>query len=481
MSSRWQELARRGNVEQPIDLPGNKWKSIGNQFQETKEPVTFLRDIKTALHNVPSDSIKVAKTQWEGLTSPLDVLASIGNMIKEASGLMGTGGAVSPIDSENLSQVADGIVEQYGSLEKFRESAINRPVQTVMDVASVTSLIKPKAGVRIEPVNLASTAVNQIVRAPIRLIPSKLSRRLWESSAKLGSTITDPKIRSKLINTALDKQIAPTFKGMERLQTQINVFNDQIQDLIDAASIEGKVIPTKKLIKFLPKLEKEIMGLTAKPIEARNAIKNIRKQIIDANIKIKRVKSTKKVESKILGPDGKPVQVEVSYIKKEKTLKKMSASEFHELKKGIYQELESFYEKVGSSNASVQAQKAVARAAKETLEDLIPELKLLNKNEGELIALRKAINKAAIRIRNKDLLGLGTTAKAAVGQQVAGPFGAAVGGGLGILDNNPAIKAKLALAIEKLKKRGVKVRTTPTLLRLLAFQAGRLTEEEENK
>ena len=114
---------------------------------------------------------------------------------------------------------------------------------------------------------------------------------------------------------------------------------------------------------------------------------------------------------------------------------------------------------------------AVARAAKEALEEIIPEIKLLNATEGALIDLQTHIERASARITNRDLLGIGMPIKGTMGGVVGGYPGATAGLALGLLDT-PIVKSKIAIVLNRLKKQGIKVVPSAAIGRLTAVKAG---------
>ena len=142
----------------------------------------------------------------------------------------------------------------------------------------------------------------------------------------------------------------------------------------------------------------------------------------------------------------------------------------------IYKDLEASYEKISSSPASVKAQKVIARGAKDVLVELIPGIKKLNKNYGPLKELYKALDQKAGRISNYDLIPAAVTWKTGMGYAATGgsTMGAAGGMALGLLDT-PVVKAKLAILVKGMQKRGLTV--NPESIALLGiFQAGRAKE-----
>mgnify|MGYP001586670474 FL=1 len=101
---------------------------------------------------------------------------------------------------------------------------------------------------------------------------------------------------------------------------------------------------------------------------------------------------------------------------------------------------------------------------------------MLNKQEGALIELGEALEKAANRITNRDIIGIGVPIKGGLGGVVGGWKGAAGGVAVGLLDT-PAIKSKLAIVLNRLKEKGIQVKPTSTAIRLGLFQMGRENED----
>jgi hypothetical protein len=69
--------------------------------------------------------------------------------------------------------------------------------------------------------------------------------------------------------------------------------------------------------------------------------------------------------------------------------------------------------------------------------------------------------------------------KGSLGAVVSGPGGAAIGVGLGILDT-PTVKAKLAIALNKLKKQGVSISPEAAMMRIAAARSGLVEQETQS-
>ena len=276
------------------------------------------------------------------------------------------------------------------------------------------------------------------------MIPKELPSKLYQSAAKFSTTLTSSQ-RTRLTTTALENQILPNIKGLEKAADNIDALNIKITDMIDQASTSGATIQVKDLFREFDALKKDA-SLSGTPIDAQKAIENIRKQILAANKKRGRTELT--------------------------------LAEAQQLKQQIYKETETYYAKMTEKPAKIKAQQAVARAAKEMIEDVFPEIKQLNKREGELIALRNALQRSSNRITNRDLMGIGVPIKGTMGGVIGGSPGAITGLALGLFDT-PSVKARLAVTLARLQKQGVVISETSSFVKLGLFQTGRALSEEE--
>lgn len=118
------------------------------------------------------------------------------------------------------------------------------------------------------------------------------------------------------------------------------------------------------------------------------------------------------------------------------------------MKQGTYQQLKGkAYGELKS--ATIESQKALARGLKEELEAQFPEIKGLNAQEGQFYNLEGTIEKALARIGNHQLIGIGTPIMTGAGAAVGGAPAAASAGVLKMILDNPSVKSRLAIALNK--------------------------------
>jgi len=379
-------------------------------------------------------------------------------------------GKLTPGDQESEKSV-DALVNmfkgRYGSLEAAKETFATDPVGFLADIASLgvpVGAILKGAGVagKVSTLSKVGTVTKNIALTldpssillkgtgfAGKLVPEKLPSELYQSAAKFSNRVdlTIP-MREKLAKTALVNEIMPTIKGYHKLSEKINDFNIEITKVIDAAADSGKQVPIKKIFRELKALERETLKTSGQPIERLNQINNIKTQIIEANKRLKRTSLTPK--------------------------------EAQAMKVRIYKETESYFDMLSTSPAKIDAQQAIARGLKKSIEDIIPGIKELNRNDGDLIALRKEISQSAKRISNRDIGGIGVPIKAQAGATMAGPQGALAYMTLGLLDT-PGIKARMAIIMDKMRRKGIPVTQTKALTSLGFFQAGKLSAAGEEE
>jgi len=460
----------------PSDMfPSQEKKSApAPDMTSSMDDLTWRQAIISAFKNIPSSGYQMGKDIVGAVSHPIQTGKAIGKTA------IGAAEKLIPGEQE-YEQYADLFVDmmknRYGSVENFKQTVAQDPVGVFADAASVflsagaairavgagskvgaisrAGAVVTRVGAAMEPMNIAARGLAFPLRIGMRNLPSKLYRSAVKFTTKLSE-----KERVALAQTALDEKIMPTLRGLENLTDKINVINKDIAMLIDKAQTTGAAMPVEELFKSFDDLKKTYLKESGKPMKNVRAIESVKREITQANDILKR---------RVLTP-----------------------KEAQALKVKIYKELEGYYSKVNNLPASVDAQMAVARSAKEFLEEVIVDenfnsiIKRLNERDGALIELRNALEGPASRISNRDIIGIGVPIKTGAGGTIGGLAGGKVGTGigagaglvLGILDT-PQAKAGLAIFLNRLKKRGIKVRMTPTLARLLAVEGERARKATE--
>lgn len=414
--------------------------------EEYIRPMPLKKVVSQAIKSTP----RSAKEFVEDLISPfLHPKETAEAMAKLAKGV---GQKLIPgtqEDEEIVDNMMEALNERYGGVENVKRTIARDPVGFVADISSIlvpTGAVTRVAGVtkagkvisRVGEVLEPTTVVRKITKEVVRkVIPEEMPTKLYQSAAKFTTTLPEKK-RKAIAQTALDERIMPTLKGLDTLRDKVNTINSEITEMIDASVKRGEKIPIKALFTGLKELRKEKI-LTGEPLIYRRAIDNIAKQISIANKKIGREALT-------------PMDVQ-------------------KLKKNLYKETETLYSKTTQKPIKGETKQIIAKAAKESLEKIFPEIKNLNIREGSLIELRKQLEKSASRISNRDLLGIGVPIKGGAGGAVAGFPGLVGGAVLGLFDT-PQVKAKLAIVTNSLKRKGVVLPEDSLMRQILEIAPG---------
>lgn len=432
-----------------ITVPKKKesedWISVPKQTPQKGERTGSY--LGKTLSNVPKSAFEYGKAVTAPIHSPVQTFKGIGQLAEEANWPEHI--LKSILEGKELfpgvRAIAKNYAERYGGWENLKKTFQEDPVGTVADFATLLTSaggIIPKVGMvgqAMEPLNVA----RRVVSLPFKGVPQAAPNKLYESAAKFSTTLTRPE-RLKMVNTALTNEIGVSLKGVDKVKKLVDELNDKISQKVAQVSQTGQYhLNVDDLFRHFGRLYDEAL-LSGRPIQ------NIK--MLD---KIKRDIRTALTTQKPLG---------------------LVPDEVQKLKQNIYKDLDNYYSQVKESPISVKGQKAVAKAAKEELESIIPEIKMLNAKEGALIELKDALERASNRITNRDLLGIGTPIKGTMGGVIGGPPGAAAGIVLGIFDTAP-VKSKLAIVINRLRQKGITVKPTPTAIRLGLFETRK--EEEE--
>jgi len=254
---------------------------------------------------------------------------------------------------------------------------------------------------------------------------------------------------------ALDKQIMPTLKGLDKARKRIEELKTSINDKLTQPHIATTQIPIDDLRAPLKEFVKDY-ELSIEGGKAKRAAKIVEKEIDN-----------------------------LFAVYAEKGRDWLTPAEMQKFKVRSHKLLNKYYKQMASQPLKITAQKQVVRAAKEAIEELIPDIKNMNWEQGVLLDLEDALKQSAQRIRQRDIMNIGTPLKlvggAGSGLAVGGEVGAKIGAGIGIaaaILDRPLVKARLSLVLDRLRKEGRKTRQATAAIRLGAAQAGEMWEPE---
>jgi hypothetical protein len=160
----------------------------------------------------------------------------------------------------------------------------------------------------------------------------------------------------------------------------------------------------------------------------------------------------------------------------------LTPQELQSLKLDAYEKINWDAKRMTGSPVREDTYKAIARGAKDSIEDLVPGVGPTNKQLGPLYELQPHLQRSANRIGNRNVVSLNAPLNIGAGSTIGGPLGTAVGAGVSILEI-PQVKARLALWLNQAKQQGLlgnlfdnNLATTATRQGL--FQTGRMSEQQ---
>ena len=431
-------------------------RQISNKAETVKEerkPVEAVDfDLGTMASNIPSSAMKYGEDIATMLWNPIDTAEGLGKAAIGGVQKLIPGQAEPDAMIPNYEPVADAVGEhfagRYGSLDQFKATAMEDPVGVLGDVAGVASGIGmlPKAG-KIGQLGSLLDPANLAIRGGSKAISNMPGVKgapagLYASSAKIPTKFDE----SAVVNTALERGIMPTPSGLAKADGIITALNDKLTKLIDASSQSGEYVSSSVVFKSLDDVRQELGGFK------RNAPDDLVK--LDADI----VKFQKYLD--------------------EQGMDFVTIKELQEFKTDLYKRVKYDRKQNVLDPVDEAVSKNLAKSAKETIEEFIPEAKDLNLEMGEMIKLVEALEQPSARIGRRDILGLGTASKTTAGAVTAGVPGAITGFLVGLADN-PSNKARLALGIQKIKKQNISMAKKRVLaMELIRNEVARQQEEQ---
>lgn len=390
------------------------------------------------MKNIPGDTVQAGEEMYHAVRHPIETAKAIGGLA--------LGGAQKLIPGKQGSEkyadaFVDDIVKKYGSWDKFLVELEANPVHTAMDIvpvlkgfgvaAKASGMGKlgaglSTAGTMIDPVNMAMTGPRAAGKVATQFVDPA---DIYASAAKF-STVMDKKqgigTRREIAQTAIDEGIMPTWKGVDKLEGRVVELNNMIDDMIAVADSQGS-ISASVVGKHLNKVREKYDAL-----------------VLDGATDLAKVNKVADEFGKLLASKG---------------VTRMTASELQKFKKAAYKKIDWDVGMQKADKAVNDTRKAMAKGAKEGLEDVIPPIKDLNALEGQMLKLKDPLMTSAGRIGNRDFAGIGVPLKVQAGIQAgtatgipgAGVVGGIAGGIAGAMDV-PTWKARGAIKLSKIKK-----------------------------
>ena len=443
--------------EMVANIPGSAGKAGKDLYNTFRHPINTAKAVGTLASGV------VDKGAEELIEALPESIVSGGN--KFNNWLRDKGLPLTELPEENPKDINfddSGVADQlgahikgrYGSWDAFKNTLEKDPVGVLTDVAGAVSGVGgatkipalSKAGAALEPLNAITKPAKYVAG---KMIPKGMPGKMYERSAKFSTTIPHAE-RSKLVSTALEHKLSPSFRGVGKLQDKIEVLDGAIDGLIKGADKRGVMIPKGAIFKHLKDLRKKKGGPL---IEGKADLKAIDDIAGEYNRHLTAIKADR-----------------------------VTPSQLQEIKRDIYSKINFDAKNLRGSPIKGDTYKALARGAKDSLEDVAPEIKNINRQMGDLLELQPNLQRAANRIENNNVIPLNAPVNIMAGS-TAGPGGAAAGVLASLLESAKP-RAIAAQGLHNIQNMSVldMLKNNPGMAqaRLAAIMAGRQEQEASN-
>ena len=466
-------------------------KDVEETAAAVNEGVDF--DLGTMVSNIPSSLYNVAADTAQAVMNPIDTLYAAGSLAKSglhnaaqevnefigpettaainrfgnAIGLQERPTTVEGLEGYQIEGQGEGeafagaLDDRYGSVDNAKTTLMEDPAGMLLDVASLVSGAGAGAKAGLKSAGLDTKLADSVIDAGTSLSPlsgsvrrptaiaeelmgQPLSRKLYQSAMKPSTTLPEAE-RARLLDAGLEVGATPTKRSLEKVQGKKEKLGAAIGEAEGALTQKDVEIPSNKLFTYVDEVQRDFVPLNP---NAKSNMEKIDKVVED-------------MRGGIYFAGGRLTPQDVAKIKR-----------------NIYQTV-SYDKKLGDNRKIDDVQeatlKAIAKAAKEQLEILDPQLAQINAAYGKVSEVQRKIqNPAAARIGNRDLVGIGAPLKIGAGAATGGGPGAILGALQGVIDA-PTVKSNLAI----LTNRTGKLLRDPTYqkLEIAAGQGGRLEEE----
>ena len=380
-----------------------------------------MHNLNEMLGNIIPSTGQLAMDTTGAFMHPVETLQSLRQVI---NGMANKTGLWEGYDESSADAFLQYYADRYGGIENIGRTLRGDPAGFVADLAGFGSMLPGKAGSAlraIDPINKITNLGIKAAQKTGKAAAPWLTKGWLKSDAKMLIPEYDA-----IIDTALKRKTLPTEKSIFKLLKDKKAAGKRATAIAREADASGITVSPDTVPKLMSPLADEIGAYTH----------------LDS---VGNLKAMNRVLNKYLRSGDTP-----EFAPK----KDLLPSELQQFKINAYDEIAYNRRNLrGASKATSEAQKALARSAKETLEVIDPRIAEPNRIFGELADLEDPLRKALKNRLGSKMVGLspliGANVGGWIGNAVAGPPGAVAGGaigvGVGILDK-PLPKALLGNA-----------------------------------
>lgn len=432
------QLKNRTVAQQPVDYEfsqtaANFLPSLGSALKDTYNAVASPVETAKAVGGLARSGLANAgQMLQDALPTPVvSGMNRLENLVTGRDLPVGEDAKSYRLPNQEAGEDFVGFLDdRYGSLDALKTTAMEDPAGMLLDLSGLLTGggstaarmggTVGKIGQSVQKAGQMLDPITGTVKAPVAALEyatgKPISNMLYESAMKPSTTLS-PEQRKKLVEDGMRFNAKPTPKSVERLEAQKQQVFKEISDIEDSAKLYGNLVDPQDLFKYVDDVRTEYAPPILNSSEALKAIDNVVEQQLES----------------IFLNGGLDLTVQ----------------DLARIKRKIYEQV-SYDKRFGANKIdkpSEKTMKAIARAAKEAIEEVLPSVKEYNKLYGDIVEVQKNLQLPATnRIGNRDMMGIGAPIKTGAGGAIGGDTGAAVGATLGILDM-PRAKANIAITM----------------------------------
>lgn len=296
------------------------------------------------------------------------------------------------------------------------------------------------------PKNILGPVASKAGEVAGKMIPERMSPEgIYQSALRPSLAKKNlPKIDSE-VKTGLREGIPVSRKGLAQTDAAIEDTNAEIADKLQQKSDQFGPVVSPSAVASRVEQVRPTFAEQVNPEPDLSVLSKSKQQFLDRHTTeapYTKLRPGMDEAEGTLVPDGEgstPIE------------QPMTLSEAQAEKQGTYRQLRKKYGELGS--ADVEAQKALARGLKEEIVKRVPELAGLNARDSALIDLQAQLEKMVAREGNKNLLGL---VPAVMSHNPTGFLAT-------LMMDNPVVKSKIAIALDRLRTAGKAVGAPPAM------------------
>jgi hypothetical protein len=262
-----------------------------------------------------------------------------------------------------------------------------------------------------EVLDLALTAL------PIQKVAGKIASPLFKRAEKLYQSVLKPSeklAKAGVVKTGLEEGIVVSKKGLSKVQGIMDDIGEEIGRVIDTGIAEGKTITKKNLIPYLDEM-KEYLGNS---LGGKNLVKEV-----------------DNISKNILSGLSKDIPIKQAQVIKQNTQRILSK----------------YYGQFAPVEKEVKKQ--LTRGIKESIAEVVPEIKKLNARDAKLFGLEDAMENALKRLGNREIITLNDAVSFGTGLLGGGTASSGVAASIAFrILKNPSFTSGRAILYNQLAK-----------------------------